>query len=105
MSGYSEHKHDLCGYTDFHCNHCHKIEDAETKKPEFIGGGCDHVHRIKGETTKDDGHRHKYCYYTSPAMPDASRCGHYHYFYGVTSYDDGHTHYYRGVTDIEPDYD
>ena len=103
MSDYCRHDHDLCGYTDCYCDHYHKIKDLESGKPQFMGGEYDHIHYYEGETTKDDGHRHKICYCTGPAMPAACGCGHYHYFYGVTSCDDGHTHYYRGMTDIEDD--
>lgn len=105
MSDYCRHDHELCGYTDCYCSHYHRIKDIETCDTVNTGDGYNHVHSYKGETSKDDRHRHGICYYTGPAIPDSSGCGHYHYFYGVTSCDDGHTHFYRGITDIEKDYD
>jgi len=95
----------MCGYTDCSYNHYHRIKDIETKGPQYMGDQYNHVHYYEGETTKDNHHRHKICYYTGPAIPAACECGHYHYFYGVSSCDDGHMHYYRGMTDIEERYD
>jgi hypothetical protein len=100
MGEFSRHDHECCGVTDCYSGHYHKITELKSHKPLFLGGGFDHVHYYSGETSKNDKHRHKVCFYTGPSQPAASGCGHYHYYYGLTTCDDSHIHYFRGMTDI-----
>lgn len=102
MIRHCEHTHELCGYTDCYCNHYHRIKGQKTCKTKYMGGE-NHIHYYKGETSKENDHRHYFCYYTGPSIPSSCGCGHYHQFAGVTSCDDGHTHYYKGKTSVSKD--
>lgn len=54
-----------------------------------------HVHELKGVTSYDVGHNHKYAGTTEPAP---SGIQHTHRYFTFTSVDDRHRHQIRGVT-------
>jgi hypothetical protein len=54
-----------------------------------------HTHEFKGNTSFDDGHRHRYAGTTEPAP---SGIQHTHKYFTFTSVDNRHNHQIRGIT-------
>jgi len=61
----------------------------------MFGGVIMHFHYYLGNTSYNDGHRHRYQGMTSI---DNDVLGHVHEMAGITSFEDGHTHNYKSVT-------
>ena len=88
------HVHKYCLPTSINDEHKHLVRGRTSPA---AGGLDEHTHYYEGFTTCENGHVHRYCGITGPAVA-CPGYGHSHEMYGRTSFDDGHIHYYRAFT-------
>lgn len=92
-----KHFHYIEGLTSPTKEHDHEYSDITMKT---IKDKDNHIHYYKITTSFDNGHTHKLCGNTGPAV-FAADGSHVHMYEGITSLDYGHVHFYGDYTSID----
>jgi hypothetical protein len=96
-----KHVHEVTGSTLYEnkCNDCHNHRFA-TVSGEAVQTGHTHIHDIEFRTDYADGHFHKFCGKSGPAI-DVGGGKHVHYAKACTDTEDGHRHAFQVASLIE----